>query len=97
MECKYNPMQSKSIAEAIMGTHAFPFTLFLLQGCHCLWTIYSCIFYYVEQFITDSQFSKHLLTFIKFYLQGPNTRNLCFIPYQGIPMKSNNIFQLRSC
>lgn len=26
MECKYDPMQSKSITEVIMGTHAFPFT-----------------------------------------------------------------------
>lgn len=26
MECKYDPMQSKSIAEVVMGTHAFPST-----------------------------------------------------------------------
>lgn len=70
--------------------------LFILERCHCLLIIHICTVCYMTQFTTDLWFSKHLMMFIKFYLQTPNTRNLCFIIYQGVLIKSNNIIQLWS-
>lgn len=52
MECKYDPMQSKIIAEVQLGSHAFPFTLIILKFMFIDYT-HICI-YYVTQLITDS-------------------------------------------
>lgn len=96
MEHKYKPMQSLGITEVQMGSHTFPFTFVCSREVSVFIEYTHLYFFYVTQFISESWFSEHLPTSNKFYLQTPNTRNLCFIIYQGVPMKSNNIIQLRS-